>query len=258
MSFEERLSRLGRTFEQLADAMATQGLNAEWILKQWELDELPEEERRAVLRPENLRLLNHSLKLKEPGIEAVRRLSTDPPSWEIVGEEGTARATSSQLAEFRYAKVKIADATGQVPELLELGNPPKPIKWARMWRALQDAAERVDVGDLGTDRGVTLEALAGYHRDRPPLPRGDGGGEFDHFVLARRSSIEPDGSLTVYATDFLHWRRAARQDRITAKELAVEFHGIGAHPLTEHVTLDGRRTTISAYRLPQEVAKWIY
>ena len=88
----------------------------------------------------------------------MHRLSTTPPVWELVGASGTVRATTTQLAEWRHGKVKLWDATGQVPELREL------TRWAKVCRSLDLASEDVDVdvGDLGTEARQAHEWLDSY------------------------------------------------------------------------------------------------
>jgi hypothetical protein len=242
-----RLAALDRDpLDLIAECEQTQE-NADAVLLRWERDALPPEERARRLLAEHLRLVNYWCQL-DPGLTGVRRLSTTPPTWELIGPAGTARATSSQIAEWRYAKVKLWDATGQVPELIEQGTPPRPMKWARVWKALADAAEAVELGDLGTDSGQVREWLSGYRDDRHvvgALAEVDDG--------CRSVPYREDGHVHVFSTDLLQWLRTARSERINPKELRLLLHGAGVEHVKVNVrTADGSPSSTTVYRLPRD------
>lgn len=249
MTTAERLAVLGRDpFALLAEVEETQ-TSAEDVLARWEDEALPADERARRLVAEHLRLVNLWCQLREPGLIGVQRLSTTPPMWLLIGSDSTARATSAQLAEWRYAKVKLWDATGQVPELVETalsGKPPVPIKWAKVLKALSHAAEAVDLGDLGTDTGQVREWINSYRAVRA-------GVEDDRPTdNAQRWPYRHGGHVHVFSTDLLHHLRTALGERINSKELRLLMHAAGAeHDKINLANIDGSPTSTTVYRLPR-------
>lgn len=249
VSTAERLAALNRTSHELfAELDRTPQESSDAVLSRWEDEALTAEERAARLVAEHLRLVNVWCQL-DPGLTGVRRLSTTPPMWLLIGKDSTARATSTQLAEWRYAKVKLWDATGQVPELVETAVPGKaavPIRWAKVWKALGNAAEAVDLGELGTERGQVREWLNSYFAGRP-APNTD-----KPTDATERHPYTDGGRLHVFATELLTHLRSVLKERITSKELRLLMHAADVeHDKINLTNTDGGPTSSTIYRLPQ-------
>lgn len=237
MTAAARLAALGRDpLDLIAECDRTQE-TSEAVLDRWEFEALPLDEQQAHARARNLRSVNEWCHLRDPGIKAVRRLSTTPPLWELEGKLGTARVTSTQLAEWRYAKVKIADVTGQVPGVAGM-------KWSTVWSALLNAAEDVDMGEVGTERGQVREWLSSYLGRRAVADSAENatsGGERDPYR---------DGEdVCVFSTDLLTHLRTVHHERIDAKQLAVMMRSAGVHPEQKSVHRGDHKTTTTVYRL---------
>jgi hypothetical protein len=197
------------------------------VLTLWEEEALPPEV--------HLGRVNKLLRLKDPGLIAVHRLSTTPPLYQLVGAHGTSRLTTAQLAEGRYCRVKIADATRQVPGALPRGT------WPKIWDALMKAAIERNVGPLGTEAGQVAEWVGEYlnARGEPAMKRTDS-------VYPRAPYWEGD-VVCVFATDFLTFLRDALKERIDSKQLALVMDAADATHKTVG-TSSGSTTTV--YRLP--------
>lgn len=237
-----RLAALDRNVSDLlAECDRTQE-NSGAILDRWEFQALSPEAQQAAARARNLRAVNEWCHLPEPGITAVRRLATTPPLWELVGERGTARLTSTQVAEWRYAKVKIADATGRVPDLA--GG-----KWSLVWSALLGAAEDVDMGEVGTERGQVREWLSSYLGMRSLE-------ESVEEAISERNPYRDGSDVCVFSTDLLTHLRTMHHERIDAKQLAVMMRSAGVHPEQKGVHRGERKTSTTIYRLGPELHEY--
>lgn len=228
----ERLAALKRDAAEVFEESQRTGELVEAVLERWEEEALPAEA--------HLELVNAWLCLKKPGLTAVRRLMTTPPYWELVGARGIARVTSSQLAEWRYAKVKISDATGQVAE--------RPKKWDPVWRAITNAAEDVDLGPLGTEAGQASEWIRAYlnwQSIQPSLATAAG---------MRQPHRIDESTVAIFATDLLKYLRRDLHERLDPKQLAVMLRAAGVSSRQVTVPTDHdegeRRTTATVYDVP--------
>ena len=196
----------------------------------------------AAARPKRLAEINRLCHLDPPGVTAVRRLvGTTPQRWEIEGPRRTVTATTRQLAEFRYCKVLIADAVGQVPDL---GPKDKRARWDDVWRAFVDTAEDVELDPEG---GQIVEWLQAYLETWPPLPQGEAREDF----LTRRPFVE-GGAVHVFTTGLRDWLRLSKGERVDRTDLLLLLREVGGEVVKPFMLRrpDGRRTSTTVVRLP--------
>lgn len=226
----QRLAVVGRSAEELMTRVADGSMSVEEVLSGWERGPSP---------AASLELANRWCQLSPPGVTAVRKLLTAPPTWVIEGATGAAHATTAQLAEFRYCKVKIIEATGQVPTPVERGR----VAWDKVLRALVAAAEDVEVGPEARD-GLGWSWVEAYVDAKGVSPD-----EASHVdALDGRLPYVSSGHLHVFSSDLLHWLRTARGDRIDDKRLAVILHAAGGECVKRSSGNGADKTTHSVWR----------
>lgn len=240
----DRLAALGKTpadlTAELCDDSRPDNGSKDEILRRWEREaETPEDARARHLSIVNDAVFFDTDDPDFPGLLGVDRLSTSPPLFQLRGKYATARLTSNQLAEQRYCKVKIADATRQVPRTM------KATEWRDVWRHLMAAADDLDVGALATEAGQVADWLSDYITPATTYPTRTA-------AVEHRAPYVDGNDVCVFATSLHAFIRSDRigEKRLSAKELAVMMNGAGATAQQVTLTVDGRRTTTNVYRVP--------
>ena len=119
--------------------------------------------------------------------------------------------------------------------------------WPKYAQLLLSVCEDVERGTDATTEGTTLEWISGYLDQRPPHPditQADPGRE--PFLLG--------GAIHIYTSDLKRWLRAQFDERVSRNDLTARLRAFGAEPVKVDLTVDGKPTSRSTWRLPDKSA----
>jgi hypothetical protein len=167
--------------------------------------------------------------IKYSGDQGQYRLETSHGTVSLGGVEGL--ISQNKLRKF------IADCTGKyIPAF-------KPEEWATIAQGLLDAVEVVSRGADATLNGTYSEWLRVYFNEQPPLK------DLKEADQGRAPFIEGE-RLHIFAMSFQSWLQIRQNQQITRDRLTAELRAIGAEPSTQYLTVKGKRTSRSVWRLP--------
>jgi hypothetical protein len=105
--------------------------------------------------------------------------------------------------------------------------------------------ETIDRGPDATLNGTYQEWFRMYLDEQPPrasLEEADEG----------RVPFVKDGRIHIFSQTFQSWLQTRREERITRGTLTTQLRTFGAEPGTHYLTVDGKQTSRSAWRLPDQ------
>jgi hypothetical protein len=118
--------------------------------------------------------------------------------------------------------------------------------WPQYAQLLLGVCEEVERGPDATTEGTTFEWISGYLDQRPPHPN----------IAQADPGREPffrDGAVHVFASDLKRWLKAQVDERISRNDLTARLRAFGAEPVKVDLTVDGKPTSRSTWRLPEKV-----
>jgi hypothetical protein len=122
----------------------------------------------------------------------------------------------------------------------------KSKNWSKYAQLLLSICEEVERGPDATTEGTTFEWISGYLDQRPPHPdiaQADPG----HEPFLR------DGAVHIYTSDLKRWLKAQIDERVSRNDLTARLRAFGAEPVKVDLTVDGKPTSRSTWRLPEKV-----
>lgn len=183
----------------------------------------------------------------QTGLEWVNfyKLDSDPPDWqgELAGGQIVNFGSSKNLLSWTISRAAIADATGRMIERMK-----SPV-WDRLCQAVMDVAIVIDTGLESTDTGQMYLWLSEYLMTHTPID------DRDEAAMTEYPYLDSDGMLVIFATSFKNWLYLQRTVRIDSREVSRRLHNYGATNQKVNVTIDGKRTTKSVWKMltPREL-----
>lgn len=173
-------------------------------------------------------------------VEVVRVIKylSEPAVWRLVTPGG--EITLGEAAEVLTAKKmkqKLYEVAGVVlPDI-------KQPKWDKVALLIQKVVDDEALPSEATDAGQVRAWLADFLSHRQPVNR-DEVEETDHPFY--------DGDeIVIFSNSFRQWLKQFEGERINNKELGVLLRLSGAQHAAEHLIVQGKRTTRSVWRIPQ-------
>lgn len=204
----------------------------------------PEAERETgrVLLDDVSKILAHPGAEGGPKMDQVVRYTSEPPTFAIcfggiwVDFGGIEGITNS----YRFYNTVLAAIGYSIPQF-------KSAQWHAFCAWLPRVWDDVDVGLESTNTGQTYSWLVQYLDQRPPMPSLE---EAD----ATKYPFMHDGEVHIFADNFKRWIYLQHQEAVKKGELGKRLTVYGAvqHPV--NCTINGRRTSRLAWRLPELVA----
>ena len=130
--------------------------------------------------------------------------------------------------------------------------PRKRAQWRMIVQAVVRAAIEDDVGDASYPLVQMRNWLHAYLEWHLPAP------DRNHGVISGKVSFMHEGTVHIFAQGFTRWVPIWAYDMgIKPADLVRRLKLIGGTQHVMHLTVNGRPTTRSTWRLPEEFADWI-
>lgn len=171
--------------------------------------------------------------------------SGDGAGFTFVGNRGRSRATARAIHEYRNARGNIIEATGVCPAEL------KAADWRGLLRELLQIATPIDLGPEATDAGLARAWLSEYLTDRRLVDNVDDA--MDEVTRTGQPYRDHDGTVVIFGPALQQWLWTSKGYRITPRELGRTLAAAGCTNAVIHVTVYGKRTTRSTWRLPADL-----
>ena len=179
----------------------------------------------------------------------IRKMIATPPIFSIFiqlpdsdQELAITLGTIEVLTSFRLFRNQIAAYSGLFIDQM------KAKAWENIVRSMLAVAEPEDIGEEATEEGQIRSWLQTYlvrfpiednWDDRPPLEGAFKYGQHVHIL----------------GKHFEHWLRVNEQEKVSMRQIGQMLRGVGAETATvSYKKLDGNRTSMSTWRLPDEIA----
>lgn len=200
----------------------------------------------SVIHHARRQLLDHLSHLA--GVEFTRwvRYTQDPPRYRFETPAGaiTIGGADIILNQTRM-RAAIAAATGIVIPRF------KTPKWDEIAQAIFKACEDEDTGIESTDEGTAFAWMIEYLQDRPVVDVDDTSATgIGDAILTQTPYRNGDGVVHVFGASLRKWLWLSRGERVTAAKMGEVLRALKAEPDTVSVTIGGKHTSRSVWRVP--------
>lgn len=170
------------------------------------------------------------------------RYNTEPPTFDLETVLGTVNLGPIEAITnwYRFYNSILGTLGHSIPQA-------KQAAWHQFCSKLPELWEDQDVGLEATDRGQMQSWLTQYISQRPPA------GDADEAALSEYPFIDDAGRTCLFLNGFKRWLFIQHQEKIGPKVLATRLKQFGADYGSINVTIDGKRTSRSIWRLPKDV-----
>ena len=119
----------------------------------------------------------------------------------------------------------------------------KPRKWDTIVREMLGLLDKVGLGEDVTLRGQGQAWIDAYLSEKPPTE------DLNEAVRLRYPFLR-DGDVYLFGTEFRRWVKAVYRENMSPRRLGAILRVSGCEVQQIGITLKGRRTTKSAWKLP--------
>lgn len=172
-------------------------------------------------------------------ITNVIRYEHETPTYRIITPTRSTKMKMNTLLNASQFRCKIAEATSVVINRF------KPTQWDRIAQAILHAAECVDTGDEATEAGAAHQWVTDYLLDHPPATEID-----EQVAQMRLPYVDGDERTVIFGPAFQRWLNVVRGERVSAQVMGEMLRSMGAETYREMVTVNGKRTSRSVWRMP--------
>jgi hypothetical protein len=182
--------------------------------------------------------INDDLGLRgDERLTAILRERTEGGGFVFVGQNGQRRVTERQLLIVLDARRAIMGATrALVPHM-------RRAEWEPIVRKVWRAATEIDLGAEATFDGRGREWLRSYLGNWQPVDDKNEAAQFGH-------PFRDNGRVHVVGSVFKRWIRHDRYEHLSDPEFGRIMRAAGCEYRQVHVTVGGKRTTISTWIVP--------
>ena len=192
---------------------------------------------RETVRQESLKAISKNLQVN---ILRILKYLSDPPEYRIQTSKGWVTiGGSADLISLTIMRSRIFAASGiLIPRF-------KPAKWDHIVQLMGDCCDEESAGAEATESGAVEVWLSDYLGGRRPVADVD-------KAVAENAPYVADGRIYVFGGDFRKYLNLVQMEKITNKSMGVMLRSHGCTPSPLQATIDGRRTSRSVWKLPQE------
>lgn len=122
--------------------------------------------------------------------------------------------------------------------------------WDRLIQNFLDAAEEEDVGIESTESGQVYSWLSEYLLARHPTE------DVEQAIENEYPYVDAEKHVCIFAGSLRKWLWLNRGEKISQRDLGRMLRSFGCDPMKLNVTVEGRRTTRSAWRMPASLEVW--
>jgi len=207
-----------------------------------ELDGLTDE---ADQDEQRLQLLDWLSPLLRTGVLRIERYGTEPSHFRMLTESGWANlGTSDQLLNQNVIRARMVEITRSVFPRMRGGD------WDRVAEAIVRASVDVDMGPEPTVVGSMRGWLEDYLEQHVPAE------ELDETVALSRTPFlmgSDDERVFLFPAHLRTWLERSDNERLTLRELTMRLRMVGCDPRKVNVTVSGKPTSRSVWRLPRDL-----
>lgn len=192
-------------------------------------------------RTRNLAIISETFGVKLTGI---KKFTSDPPEYSLETERGniTLKGVDKLVSQTQFRYV-MAAACG-----IAIRNY-KADEWRVLVQTLLNCCEEMDVGDSGSESGEMRMILFDYLQDSKIQNK--------EQAVKRRTPFVMDNKIHVFGLSLQTWMRTKLMGGKGLKEIGRQLTQAGAKACRLHATINGMKTTIYVWALPDEYRGFI-
>ena len=169
------------------------------------------------------------------------KFTSDPPAYQMVTPTHLVNlGGAGGILGWPAFRESVVAATGHmVPRFKQAG-------WDRIAQAIFNSCEEQDIGLESTEAGQVYVWLSEYLMARPPTD------DLEQAVLSEYPFKDERGTH-IFGGSFRRWLWLSRGERVSNKDLGRMLRAFGCVPFKMNVTVDGSKSSRSAWTLPASV-----